>query len=1010
MFEITTGASLPSAVVGTQYTQALAAANGTPPYVNWTVSSGSLPAGISLNSSTGVLSGTPSAIETANFTVQVRDSNSQQQTAQKAFSLRVNPAQLVITTSSALPTGTVNSSYMQPLGASGGVSPYANWTVTTGALPAGLTLTQATGVISGTPTATGTFNFTVQLRDSDVEPQIASKAFALTINPAGPNPLVITTSNPLMSGNEQIAYTQELSASGGTPPYVNWRLAVGAGTLPNGLSLNSTTGVIAGIPTVSGTFTFAILVSDSAQTPVNASKVFTIEVGSGDLLIDTVSPLNTGNVGAVYSQTIAASGGVPPYRNWSVLSGALPPGLTLNETSGILSGTPTTAGAYDFTLAVDDSSSNGSLQSAQKPFRLTILPGTLTITTQSPLPGGTLNEAYSATLAAIGGVLPHVNWTVSAGALPAGLTLNGFTGQLAGTPTQNGIFNFTVRVQDSTSTPVIAFKAFSLTINGGPVTITTNSPLPSGISGTAYSRALAASGGVPPYSNWTVSSGTLPAGLTLNASTGILGGIPTAAGPFSFTVSVQDSTPSSGVQTGSKAFALTINAPVALSIVTASPLPGGSLANAYSRTLAATGGLAPYSNWTVTAGALPAGLSLNAATGAISGTPTATGTFNFTVRVRDANSSPQTASKPFTLTIAATAPANYYAFSGVFREHWPALHYDLHLDWRNLSVYMEHCYRDPTPGIALNSAGVLSGTATQSGNFTFGVRVTDASNLSDTKTYSLTINPFALVITTASPLPNGTANAVYSQVFAATGGSSPYSWAVQTGSLPTGLTLTSSGLLSGTPTQQGTFDFVIRVTDVEEFSAFKHFRLTIGAAITITTASPLPQGTVGLPYNLTFAATGGTAPYSWSLGETSSLPPGLTLTAAGVLVEFRRLPDRTHSIWKCEARYHNSSVRKRSRFRFSSFRSRLRRLRLCQLRPSILRTLKLFWRAGAWPHTRGSLRVARSRKASHSALPECFRAPRHNRDRSHLLFVFAMRFSHRWTKRSPFLLTPGSRS
>ena len=534
-------------------------------------------------------------------------------------------------------------------------------------------------------------------------------------------------------------------------------------------------------------------------------------------------------------------------------------------------------------VAVDDSSSNGNLQSAQKPFRLTILPGTLTITTQSPLPGGTLNEAYSATFAATGGVLPHVNWTVSAGALPSGLTLNGFTGQLAGTPTQNGIFNFTVRVQDSTSTPVIASKAFSLTINGGPVTITTNSPLPSGISGTAYSQTLAASGGVPPYSNWTVSSGTLPAGLTLNASTGILGGIPTAAGPFNFTVSVQDSTPSSGVQTGSKAFALTINAPVPLSIVTASPLPGGSLANAYSQTLAATGGLAPYSNWTVTAGALPAGLSLNAATGAISGTPTATGTFNFTVQVRDANSSPQTASKPFTLTIAATAPL-ITTLSPLSSGSTGQPYTTTFTSTGGTSPFTWSIATGTLPsGIALNSAGVLSGTATQSGNFTFGVRVTDASNLSDTKTYSLTINPFALVITTASPLPNGTANAVYSQVFAATGGSSPYSWAVQTGSLPTGLTLTSSGLLSGTPTQQGTFDFVIRVTDVEEFSAFKHFRLTIGAAITITTASPLPQGTVGLPYNLTFAATGGTAPYSWSLGETSSLPPGLTLTAAGVL-------------------------------------------------------------------------------------------------------------------------------
>jgi len=330
---ITTGSPLPDGLRGAPYSGVTLASTGGQPTVTWMLDPMSaMPPGLTLNSN-GAITGTPTAAGSYDIDILATDSAMAPVTQVKfrRFALTITEPVFAITTDAALPFGTVGTQYTQALAAANGTPPYANWIVTTGALPAGLTLLQSTGVISGTPTTPGTFNFTVQARDSETEPRIASKAFTLTVNPATPAPLVITTSNPLMSGNEQLAYTQALAASGGTPPYVNWRLAVGAGTLPNGLSLNSATGVITGTPTISGTFTFAILVSDSAQTPVNASKVFTIEVGSGDLRIETVSPLNTGNIGSVYAHTISAIGGFPPYRNWSVLSGALPPGPTLTR-------------------------------------------------------------------------------------------------------------------------------------------------------------------------------------------------------------------------------------------------------------------------------------------------------------------------------------------------------------------------------------------------------------------------------------------------------------------------------------------------------------------------------------------------------------------------------------------------------------------------------------------------------------------------------------------------------
>jgi hypothetical protein len=140
-----------------------------------------LPAGLTLNTSTGAISGTPSATGTFNFTVNVTDANAL--TATKALSIIISAAATPPTiTTASLPGGTQNSAYTGQLAASGGTTPYS-WSITTGALPTGLALTAATGAISGTPSATGTFNFTVQVRDANA--LTATKALSIVISPAG---------------------------------------------------------------------------------------------------------------------------------------------------------------------------------------------------------------------------------------------------------------------------------------------------------------------------------------------------------------------------------------------------------------------------------------------------------------------------------------------------------------------------------------------------------------------------------------------------------------------------------------------------------------------------------------------------------------------------------------------------------------------------------------------------------------------------------------------------------
>jgi len=184
--------TLSGATVGAAYSQTLAATGGTTPY-KWSISAGSLPAGLTL-SSTGVISGTPTAAATTSFTVKVTDSAATPVSATKALTITVaaTAGPLSITTTS-LANGTVGTAYSQTLAATGGKTPYT-WTRSSGTLPTGLTLSSA-GVITGSPTATGTFSFTVQVTDSASTAASVTKALSITVAAAPAPPFTITTTN-----------------------------------------------------------------------------------------------------------------------------------------------------------------------------------------------------------------------------------------------------------------------------------------------------------------------------------------------------------------------------------------------------------------------------------------------------------------------------------------------------------------------------------------------------------------------------------------------------------------------------------------------------------------------------------------------------------------------------------------------------------------------------------------------------------------------------------------------
>ena len=566
----------------TPYSAALATSGQGIPV--WSVESGfSLPNGLTLDSETGIISGTPTRVGTYTFMVRATVSDTNYDT--KLLTLKVVEGSDVFTIlTDSLKDGTINKSYNVTLKAKG--SGTMTWSVSDGELPAGLTLDYSKGKISGKPTEIGSYNPAFTVTNGT---ESATATLAIVIKDIKPK---IKAS--VKAGMIDTAYTATFTTSAGTGT-IYWTLS---GDLPNGLNFDAEKATISGKPTEGWNSSFVIMATNTGGTTTKTCK----------LKIKAIKPKFTfkNPPAATYLEPYTAEAQLIGSQPLVLDIKGLPAGLSYDYDSFDevvrIYGTPTEGGKFTVKMTATNVQGKGT-KSAK--IVVNFPPEIQDIELAEAYTG----KSYTAKFKAEG--TKKITWSVDSGDLPEGLTLKATNGQLKGKPTQGGTYSFYVIATNSYG---VDSKSFDLVVNITQPKISTNS-LKKGKYNKAYSVKIKTKDGTP--DSWTC-TGDLPAGITF--SNGVFSGTPTEAGTFKITV-----TASNGGGDSEKVYTLVIAADPPK--VTTSSLPGGTVGQAYSAKLEATG--TPPIKWSWSG--YPTGLTLSKDTGEISGIPTRAGTFKITV-------------------------------------------------------------------------------------------------------------------------------------------------------------------------------------------------------------------------------------------------------------------------------------------------------------------------------------------------------------------------------------------
>ena len=811
---------------------------------------GSLPPGLTLNQ-LGVLSGVPKVEGNFTFTVEYYKSNKREvHDFSLPITIRVVKASPpTITTTSPLPPGQMDVPYVQGAGgvnfkATGGI-PFLptpdkptgyNWSLSAGKIPPGMTF-NTVGALSGiprpNPKLSGNFTqpqtFTFNITATDAVLGNHTKTYSLTINP--PVSPTIVTDCPLPEGLERFSYPLVfLKATSGKKEY-KWSVGPSTSPLPtgainrfpDGLTL-SLAGAISGKPTLRGLFVFRLKVTDSNGMSVEKECRITIRPAPEFITDKLFICARVGDDAGCFE--VKARGGDQPYT-WSQTG--LPPGLTINSTTGKICGNFTQAGNFTANITVSEASVMKG--NATKSFEIVVKPQ-LEITTISPLAFGIVGRSYPYTsslspvkIEAIGG-WPIYKWTVILGKLPDGLVLDPSSGIISGTPTKKGPYKFTIRVQDSCDNPFkVIDKEFVINIYD-PIAL----PKPTLDCLTVnktFSTILTASGGLAPLSWQLVSSS--PPDYTITSAgpnSATLAGMPSQIGAVSLVVRVTDA----NNPPYSEDFTLNYSALSEVKITSACPPSEWTSGKSISALpLTATGGNGNYTRSKHDAVNNPWPTGLDIRDNKIQGTPVlSSNTTNYTIAYTVTDSCGNTDNKTCQMTVYPALTCNqslnlpclyngkvlpetivFSSSGGKAPYTWTLL--PLGNSTKTLPAGLTQ--KNPT----LGNGSVLSGNITENGTFSFIAKVTDSLGTNCSQSHSITVHP-TLSMSVPSPIASGKVNQAYAVTLSGIGGDGQYRWRLDPSSIPSvGFTNmqinTSTGVVSGTPTQKGFYKVTVILED-----------------------------------------------------------------------------------------------------------------------------------------------------------------------------------------------------
>ena len=829
-----------------------------------TWSSGTLPAGLALDATTGKLSGTPSSAFSGNVSLTVSDSfDGASATVSQTLSI-VDPVSV-----SAV-GGTVHSDQSRTLAAATATNAVGQVTYAASAatpLPAGLTINASTGALTATSLPTGTYPVAIVATDSSTSstsPQVQVVSVApMTVSAFTQATMRVGTTYPVGSAGLASTATNAFGT-------VIWT----GSALPSGFSINQD-GSISGTPGNASSGTAVITATDSIGSAKSASRTYAVL----NPLSFTTSAI-AGRVGQALASTAPVPANLAGAATWTVISGTLPTGLTLDRTTGKIDGTPTSTASTTLTLQLMDASDLSTVTATQSISVVAALTASAT--------GGIVHADQTSSFAAGSSTNASgsVTWAISPSTpAPSGLTVASASGALMATNVPAGTYSVSLVATDN-----------SMSVTTSPVTVTSyaamvvTSPAFSKVHrGIAYASGVAtftasvtnaAPGGV----TWTLSG--FPGGLAIGTDGSVSGTVPAATSPATFASAIVSARDSTGF-TKSSTSSVSLLGDATATATAAS----GRIGIALSATAPVPSNLIGTPSYALASGSMPDGLTLDAGTGKVSGTPSTSGTYSLQVRVTDAFDG---ASGTYTQPVSVGASLVATATGGT--AHSDQTSTFAAGSTTNASGGVTWAFSTDTSvpsGLTLApTTGALTATNVAQGTYPVKLVATDGyGNATSPQVQVVSIAPMTVTAAAQTVYRKGTnyLAGVMANTPTATNAFGAVTWSFNSGTINGGFTISSEGSITGTPNVAGSNSFTLRATDSIGSSKLATYNITtivttIGVtapSITMHSGSTVPATQVTASNTVTpvtFSATG--IPAGLSLDPSTGQWSG-TATASG---------------------------------------------------------------------------------------------------------------------------------